>query len=42
MDSSSVLTLLLGVAIGTYFHESVKRAVPILKNESKDSAVAEA
>lgn len=42
MDGSSILTLLLGVAIGAYFHESVERAVPILKNESQDSAVAEA
>lgn len=32
MESSSIIALLIGVAVGTYFHESVEKVVPALKN----------
>lgn len=39
MDSSDILMLLLGVALGTYFHQEVSGVIPLLnKEESKDSS----
>lgn len=40
MDSSTIITLLVGVAVGTYFHKEVEKVVPALKN-TNDSAVTE-
>lgn len=38
MDSSSILMLLVGVAVGTYFHNEVSNVVPLLKNEGSSSS----
>lgn len=39
MDSSAILMLMIGVAVGTYFHESVENVVPVLKNEGNKTSV---
>lgn len=38
MDSSSILMLLVGVAVGTYFHNEVSGAVPLLKNKGSSGS----
>lgn len=40
MDSSTIVALLVGVAVGTYFHKEVENVVPALKN-TNSSEVAE-
>lgn len=37
MDSSDILMLVVGIALGTYFHEPVSSVIPIL--ERKPDAV---
>lgn len=42
MDSSGILMLMVGVALGTYFHESIEKVVPVLKNEGDNTDVQSA
>lgn len=42
MNGNTILTLLIGVALGTYFHEEVSGVIPVLDRKDASSTSGEA